>query len=125
MRIVVGTDGSDGAGRAVDLAAGLSKDVNASLKIVHVVTVDDPPQDANNDYAGTARRRAEALGAADVHSESLAANDIVQAILEVAARDEVDLIVVGKRGLSRMTGLLLGSVSQKLVSTAPCAVMVV
>jgi nucleotide-binding universal stress UspA family protein len=125
MHIIVGTDGSDGAGRAVEFAARLSRDLKASLKIVHVVTVDDPPQDAHNDYASMARSRAEALGAADVQSESLAGNNIAEAIIEAAGRDEVDLIVVGKRGLTRMTGLLLGSISQKLVSAAPCAVIVV
>ena len=125
MHIIVGTDGSDGAGRAVEFAARLSRDLKASLKIVHVVTVDDPPLDAHNDYASMARSRAEALGAEDVQSDSLAGNDIAEAIMEAASRDEVDLIVVGKRGLTRMTGLLLGSISQKLVSAAPCAVIVV
>jgi len=124
VRILVGTDGSDGAGRAVELAARLSRDLKAALKIVHVITVNDPPLDANNDHASIARRRAEALGAADVQSESVAGNDIAEAIIEAADRDKADLIVVGKRGLTRLTGLILGSVSQKLVSAAPCAVIV-
>ena len=95
------------------------------LKIVHVVTVDDPPLDAQNDYASIARARAETLGVPGVQSESLAGNDIAATIIDAARRDNVDLIVVGKRGLSRVAGLLLGSVSQKLVSAAPCAVTVV
>lgn len=125
MHIIVGTDGSDGAGRAVEFAARLSGDIKASLKIVHVVTVDDPPLDAHNDYASIARSRAEALGAADVQSDSVAGNDIAEAIVEAAGREEADLIIVGKRGRTRVAGLLLGSTSQKLVSTAPFAVMVV
>jgi nucleotide-binding universal stress UspA family protein len=125
MHILVGTDGSDGADRAVELAARLSRDLKASLKIVHVVTVDDPPLDEHNDHASMARSRAEALGAADVRSETLAGNNIAECIIGTASRDEADLIVVGKRGLTRITGLLLGSVSQMLVSTADCAVIVV
>lgn len=125
MQILVGTDGSDGAARAIELAARLSAHLKAPLKIVHIVTVDDPPLDAENDYASVARARAEALGAFEVHAEALAGNDVAATIMEAALRDNVDLIVVGKRGLSRMTGLLLGSVSQKLVSSAPCAVTVV
>jgi nucleotide-binding universal stress UspA family protein len=125
VHILVGTDGSDGAGRAVELAARLSRDLKASLKIIHVVTLDDPPLDAHNDHANIARRQAEALGAADVHSESLAGTDIAESIIEAARSDNADLIIVGKRGLNRLTGLLLGSVSQKLVSAAPCAVTVV
>ena len=125
MHILVGTDGSEGARRAVELAARLSKDLKASLKIVHVVTLDDPPQDAHNDHANLARRQAEALGAENVQSESLAGNDVAESIMEAAGRDEADLIIVGKRGLTRLTGLLLGSVSQRLVSAASHAVTVV
>jgi nucleotide-binding universal stress UspA family protein len=125
VQILVGTDGSDGAQRAVELAAKLSRDLKASLKIVHVVTPDDPPLDEDSDHASLAQRRAEALGATDVQSEALAGNDIADSIIEAAERDKADLIVVGKRGLTRLAGLLLGSVSQKLVSAAPCAVMVV
>ncbi len=125
MHILVGTDGSAGAGRAVELAARLAADLRASLRIVHVVTLDDPPLDAHNDHASIARMRAQELGALDVHSESLAGSDIAATIMEAARRGEVDLIIVGKRGLTRVTGLLLGSVSQKLVSAAPCAVTVV
>ena len=125
MHILVGTDGSDSARRAVDLAARLSRDLKASLKIIHVVTVDDPPLDANNDYASLAQKQAEALGAENVQSESVAGNDIAETIIEAAERDEVDLIVVGKRGRTRLAGLVLGSVSQKLVSAASYAVTVV
>ena len=125
MHILVGTDGSDGAGRAVELAARLAAGLRASLTIVHVVTLDDPPLDAHNDHASIARVRARELGALDVHSESLAGNDIAAIIMEAARNGGVDLIVVGKRGLTRVTGLLLGSVSQKLVSAAPYAVTVV
>ena len=125
MHILVGTDGSDGASRAVELAARLSRDLKASLTIIHVVTVDDPPLDAHNDYASLARRQAEVLGAENVQSESVAGNDITESIIEAAGRDGVDLIIVGKRGRTRLTGLLLGSVSQKLVSAASYAVTVV
>jgi len=125
MHILVGTDGSEGAGRAVELAARLSRDLKASLKVVHVVTVDDPPLEAHNDHASIARRRAEALGTEDVQSESLAGNDIAESIMEAAGREEADLIIVGKRGLTRLTGLFLGSVSQRLVSAASRAVVVV
>ena len=44
---------------------------------------------------------------------------------EIARRENADAIVVGKRGLGQLSGLLLGSVSQKVVSVAPVTVMVV
>ena len=125
MHILVGTDGSDDARQAVDFAANLARDLDASLKVVHIVTVDDPPLDEHNDHASIALKQAEALGLTDVQSETLAGSNIPEAILEAAVRDQADLIVVGKRGLSRLTGLVLGSVSQTLISAAPCPVMVV
>ena len=143
MRILAATDGSDAASRAVDLAARLAKALNGHLNIIHVISGHDVPAEQLNEYAlqehmtsgevlsvfsqeklKTARQRAEALGVSDVRLES-EIGDVAEAIIEAARRDEVDMIVLGKRGLGRLSGLLLGSVSQKLVSVAPCAVIVV
>jgi len=50
---------------------------------------------------------------------------VVEAILEHLEHSPPDLVVVGTRGLSRGSRLLLGSVSSRLVSEAPCPVLVV
>lgn len=47
-----------------------------------------------------------------------------EAIIDVAAIREVDLIVLGSRGRGQLTGLLLGSTSQKVVGHAHCPVLV-
>ena len=51
--------------------------------------------------------------------------DVTQSLIDLAANSSTKMIVVGRRGRGRLTGLLLGSVSHKLVSLAPCAVVVV
>ena len=51
--------------------------------------------------------------------------DPVLSVLDYARERDVDTIVVGKRGEGQLEGLLLGSISQKLVSLAPMVVMVV
>ena len=48
-----------------------------------------------------------------------------EAILEIAREKEIDLIVMGTRGRSRIKRLILGSVAQRVVGQAPCPVMVV
>lgn len=49
--------------------------------------------------------------------------DPAQRILERAASEGADLIVMGSRGFSDLKGLIVGSVSHKVSHLAPCAVM--
>jgi len=48
-----------------------------------------------------------------------------EAIIKVAEARDADLIVLGARGMSSLEGLLLGSVSQKVIHYASCPVFVV
>jgi nucleotide-binding universal stress UspA family protein len=51
--------------------------------------------------------------------------DPAHRIVEVAGREGVDLIVMGRRGLGDLKGLLLGSVSHKVAQAARCACLTV
>ena len=46
-------------------------------------------------------------------------------IVEEAAARNADLIVIGTRGLSGLKHLLLGSIAERVVQKAPCAVLTV
>lgn len=48
-----------------------------------------------------------------------------QSVVDFAGDDDIDLIVVGSRGLSGLKKLFLGSVSNHIVQDAPCAVLIV
>lgn len=56
---------------------------------------------------------------------TLADGDPAECILERAGRGDIDLIVLGSRGLGRLQGLLMGSVSSKVSQLAPCNCMTV
>jgi nucleotide-binding universal stress UspA family protein len=71
-------------------------------------------------------------GQAEATKKGVVSTDIVylrgnplEAILEYLEHNTPQLVVVGTRGRSRGSRLLLGSVSSRLVSDAPCPVLVV
>ncbi|MGB0085132.1 MAG: universal stress protein [Rhodomicrobiaceae bacterium] len=142
-RILVATDGSDGADRAIDYAAHLAKDTNCDLLIVNVIggggllgnlfsRITDAQQIWLKDLFSSesaelltrARDRARSIGVGTIQLESRT-GDVAQTIIDIAREQEAGTIIVSKRGAGRISGLLLGSVSQKLVSLAPLPVMVV
>jgi nucleotide-binding universal stress UspA family protein len=140
QKILVATDGTRGANRAVIAAAQLAKSTEAELFIMTVggnipasqlkrlARVENDIGEAlellSNQILDHAQRRAKRIGAPLIKLRT-AWGDAAETIITTARRDEVDIIVVGRRGRSRLTGLLLGSVSQKIASLAPCIAMIV
>jgi len=61
---------------------------------------------------------------AEVNTEMIEGS-IAEAIMDVAVVQKSDLIIMGSRGLGRLAGAVLGSNSQKVVSHAPCPVLIV
>ena len=142
-RILVATDGSEAADRAVDYAAGLAKREGADLLIVNVVGGYGLPQKAmmrltqseqvwlkelleslSAETLTKARERARTAGADQIQLESRA-GDVAQSVIDIAKEKAVNVIVVGKRGAGLVERLLLGSVSHKLVNLSPLPVIVV
>ena len=61
----------------------------------------------------------------DVAQSAMPRGDAATEILDYIKENDIDLVVCGSRGLSQVTGWLLGSVSRKLVHYADCSVMIV
>ena len=142
-RILVATDGSAGADRAIDHAARWAKRVGAELVIANVIGGAGLPESVVEAFTQAqqawfkemlasasaailtkARERAKSAGAPTILLESRA-GEVAPTILEIAEEQGAEAIVVGKRGAGRIAGLLIGSISQKLVVLAPLPVTVV
>jgi nucleotide-binding universal stress UspA family protein len=140
QRIIVATDGSPGANRAVDTAVTIAKVSGYELVILTVggnVTsaelrrlasaegdLTKALKSAADMILSRARRRARRGGVSAVRTLS-GWGDPAEAIIDAVKREKADILVVGRRGQSRLSRLLLGSVSQKLASLAPCKVVIV
>jgi nucleotide-binding universal stress UspA family protein len=144
-RIVAAVDRSEASLRAVDLAADLASKYDAELVLLtvgHEIAGSDPgfeayarlehveepmPSvivDSIRDELVTVRERAAAKGAQRISIEVVVGEPAAQ-ILAAANVGQVDIIVLGSRGHGRLAGLLLGSVTQKVVALARCPVLVV
>lgn len=136
-KILLAVDGSDHALHAAKLAGDLARQMNS--KWVHVVIAFDPIpiylgepdlQIVINARLKEAQKILKEAGDAveqipgEVHTEMLEGSP-AEAVIEVARTRESDLIVMGSRGLGRIAGAVLGSTSQKVVSHAPCPVLIV
>ncbi len=137
-RILVASDGSAPARRACTVAATLAGQFHAHLTVAMVRPApkkgSDPyleslvPEAADGktltEVAEEIQKEAAALGAAGCDSVTLR-GEVPDALLDWLKQKPYDLVVVGSRGLSRGQRILLGSVSLRLASEAPCPVLVV
>ena len=140
--IVVGTDGSDTAHRAVAQAVDLASSLGARLEIVSAfepvsrarmreerAAIPEEMQwmvNAREEVEATLREacdQAESAGVAvETHSRQ---GDPADAILDVAEERGADLIVVGNKGMTGAKRFLLGSVPNKVSHHAPCSVLII
>jgi nucleotide-binding universal stress UspA family protein len=127
--ILVGTDGSDGANRAIKIASELARAAHGTLTIVAVgapLLAKETEKELLEEELSEAKERARRAGLKPKAIRTkLLWGDSAEALIEAIRREKADAIVVGRRGHGRLAGLLLGSIAQKLVSLAPCTVVVV
>ena len=135
-RIVLGIDGSDHAAKATDVTAELAKAVGSEVLVVHILeriaaSKGAPAADLEipSDAVGLVEEAAARLKKERIKTTekviTASSGRVAPEILSVAEEVNADLIVVGSRGLSDFSGLLVGSVSHKLIQHANCPVLVV
>ncbi len=141
--ILVPVDGSAHSRKALEFAAGLASRYQATMHLLHVAQ--QPMADhvltlgaasimvsgtrADLDKAGrkvieAAADLARRVGVANVTTE-VTSGDPAKRILDAAGEVQADMIVMGSRGLSDLSGMLLGSVSHKVGHLAHCTCVTV
>ena len=141
-RILVPTDFSEASDTALAEARDLAATLGARLRIVHVF--DDPfvasvisadgqmvmPPDLRASLmqeADARLRQSLGTGVTRDHGEeaALLTGPVAASIVDDARTHAVDLILMATHGRGGMAHLLLGSVAERVVRTAPCPVMTV
>ena len=129
-RIVVGVDESGGGRAALAWAVDEARRWEATLEVVLAWSyLVQPSSEFRPDFDAEAAeelldRLLAEVDTAGVEIDRRIVNELPAPTL-LAAADGADLVVVGARGLGGFTGLLLGSVSQQVVTHAACPVVVV
>jgi nucleotide-binding universal stress UspA family protein len=133
--IVWASDGSEHADRALEYAQKLAEASSAKLIATHVreITVGraggypvEPLEDeAEQKIQGQAKAAKDAGIDAEYEQPGAHVGGAAHAIADLAAARNAELIVVGTRGQGPVKGLLLGSVTQRLLHIASCPVLAV
>ncbi len=137
--LLVPVDFSTHSDHALECAIGLAKTFGAKIHIIHayhlpiqVATPDQIviPQDFWTAVRDSAARKLEKavqkVTAEGLQAEMhLAEMPPAQAVTQTAEKIGADLIIMGTRGLTGLKHVLLGSVAERTIRTAPCPVMTV
>ena len=120
-KILVTVDGSVGGCKAVDEALFFAEKCNAELDFVYVAS------NINKDIPShiVFERIWEKLSDDRKARKHVKSGSIAKSILEVADEEGSDMIIMGSRGLGLLKGVLIGSVSQKVIEESKIPVMVI
>src|ERR1700674_1189733 len=131
--ILVAIDGSTYSEQALPTAIGVAKKFGSDVLVLHVSEHDrgravvyalESPADATKLVGNAVKVIRDAGITVNGQLLDMAAGHVAKAIVETAAANNIDLIVMGSRGLSDVQGLLLGSVTHKVIQLVEIPVLV-
>ena len=146
--ILVATDASAASNRALKMAAQFAEQHNAEMLIIHVIrdmqipfeikeipeleskkfdSFNDAREDIMRKIAESvlrkAKEKAEKAGAKKVQT-AIGTGDPATSILGFAKRRKMEMIVIGTRGLGKLKGTIMGSVSRKVTNNAETSCLI-
>lgn len=142
MKVLIGVDESAEAGRAIEFVKAMRWPADTRMVVVSAVqvpmvafseayvpaTVDvaEWSEELTKIHREVAGREAAKLTAAGFATEvRVLQGDARTALVEEAAKEGADLLVVGSHGRTGLAKLVMGSVASHVVTHAPCSVAVV
>lgn len=140
-RVLVSTDFSEAAARAIPFAVSLAKEYGGELHIVHVVedslyfaqfAYEGAPFDPSSLIEGLVEDRRKKLQTvveglpADVRCRTHLRRGVVASEIIVAAKEaDVDVVVIATHGRTGFSHLIFGSVAERVIRECPCPVLTV
>lgn len=138
-QILVPTDFSENAGRAVDYGIALAKRCSAKLHLLHTPVVPtyllmdlsySPGPEAVtrilNDSQEALERQAQAVAEAGLeHFTAIREGTVHEVIRDYAKEHDVDLVVIGTHGRSGVSKLMYGSITERVLKTVHTPIIVV
>ena len=134
-KILVAVDGSEYTDSIVDQAISMGKICNSLIVAISVIPyfpeyVSSALQ-LEQELSKKTRKLLETV-TQRIERENIECETVVRVseqphepIVEEAKKRDIDLIIMGTRGMSGLKRMLMGSVAQKVIGYAPCPVMVV
>jgi nucleotide-binding universal stress UspA family protein len=144
-KILLGTDGSANSRKALAFAVEMASQYDSQLYVLHVIPtmgipvevleylsaedIDDSPASFYLEKIGQkiiqqSENECKITGCKNVHTIVLR-GDPADKIIEVAKDKQIDIIILGSRGLRGIKGRLLGSVSRKVSHASECSCLIV
>ena len=119
--ILFATDFSDASANAARLAVQTARRLGSRLHVLHVVPPVTDPAPSRRELADLAK----ALERDVQLLPELRSGSAPREIVGYAARNAIDMIVIGAHGRTGLSRVLLGSVAEAVMRRAPCPVLVV
>lgn len=122
-KILFATDFSESAAAALATTADFARQTGAEIHAIHVLALHE------DDPAGADEHLAKAVPTE--YDDVVKDRSVIRAvaaeagIVRQAREEEADLIAIGTHGRSGLKHLLLGSVAERVVQLAPCAVLTI
>lgn len=140
-KILIPIDGSESSLEALRYASSFAREFNITVYLMTVVESHHSIYDVYADQNVLLQRESDILAIVNARLEETEkkAKEIgikniktvsqsgitYQKITEFAAEENIDLIVMGTHGRSGIAHFLIGSVTEKVIRTAPCPVLVI